>query len=405
MSAFGIKINIAVNGSVAFMGHPTYCFGCCVSGHTADKCEVFSASYEQVANAVGIRLAVSRRLPVIIQIRFNPSPRSYYDLLRILVLTPFGGAIDAVAFSTFVGRYGSRFQTLLTDKNAHASLTGLAWACVTLAFVFFLPLMLTGLFSFRNWSRRLVPPSYIQLVGFLVTLLVAYPVKYIGATSAAYAIPLFMMCFGAQDAIGLVLFGRTGNPDDILRCSFRANCQPLALERIFLTERFREKLSLNANVRRTENGAIRLRTKPRQTYQVFVELEPAENPAGTIVNFAFAQIAKGYEFIKTNSLEEQVAMTISYIESFLKRPEYSVSLTVESAMRAEAVADYARHELHGVLDRATRIPVQVSFSVVGTVFLYALTLWLWVIGSLQEALAVLSIAVYFTVVLVFPRSA
>jgi hypothetical protein len=281
---------------------------------------------------------------------------------------------------------------------------GLAWALAALAFVFFLPLILTAIFSFRNWDRRLVPPSYIQLVGFLVTVLVADPAKY-ADMSLLYGFLLVIAFTNAQDTIALRLFGRTGNPDDILRCSFRANCQPSTLERILLTERFRKKLFLDANAQRSENGAIRLRTIPRQTFQVFIELAPAENPLGTIVNFAFAQVTKGYEFIQTRDLQEHMAMITSYTENFLKRPEYSISLTSESPELAEAVAEYAKHELHGLLDRVTRIPVQVSFSVLATLLLYAATAWLFVIGNVDWALGTLSIAAYLTIVLLFPRSA
>ena len=308
-----------------------------------------------------------------------------------------------MVFGIYLRYYPHRIHEYLVMKPTIApTAIGFARAVIASLTVLFLPQFLTGVFAYRNWDRKLIPPNYVQIVGILLVLVVGLSTRSIGIGGEWFAVVAGAVLIGWHLPLGIFLFGCAGFPDDILRCSFVANSNPQRIERILLIDRFREKLRLDVNIDRTENGVARLRTQRGPSYQVFIELEPWMN-GQTVMNFAFAQV-RGFEFILTHGLEEHRVLVTSYIEKILQSPQYAIDMTPLEPNRAEGVADYARHQLHGWLDKFSAYPPQVSFTVFVTIVLYVLSVGLFFLNYLDEGVATLTIALYFTITLLFRKS-
>jgi len=284
-----------------------------------------------------------------------------YNLAAWILAILLGGAYNIAALQIFVDRYLSPAISL----ESH----GLAAAIVFIV----VPIMLSVLLTKLQSEKRIVPPSYMQVV-----LVVWFVVSGVGHIDVSYLLgntilSLYAIAAGLfQDSAARFLLGRTGQRDDIILGSLRVNADAEEIKAVFLSEGIRENLGLSSKVQETSEGSI-LRTPSDSGYQTILQVTRSRS-GSSIISMAFLEMTR-FSTKRSSRLDEYGKRQIAYLRDLFSREERSICVVDAPLANAQSLCSLVLREMQGMIEElgisaGIKILVAAAFLVIPTVLYY-----------------------------------
>ena len=231
--------------------------------------------------------------------------------------------------------------------------------------IYVIPIILSIVFTKISSERRIVPPSYMQIIIFGYALIyLSFHKEYANiAIGVAFALGYFCLFAGlTQNFFVRRLVGIKVGETEINKFSLKTNSKAEDIEIVLLKEKYRKELGLKNDIEETRRGII-IRSLPKKNPQVVIELERGDNDNETFVNVAIFE--KGnYEFRRTPRLEEQSTIFMLYLKNVLSRIENGIEFMDISDLHADPLVAQIVEENKGITPYVEGINMMGIFKII-----------------------------------------
>lgn len=285
-----------------------------------------------------------------------------YSLIRWVVYTFLGGAINTVSYLLFAQFYTETIRSMSQSTLVTDIVTGYAQMIVFASLVIALPMILSIIFSKFNPELQLVSPFNMQIVSFGWLLYYLYT-----QNNLQFGILLILgvstiFTGFAQDAVARDLVGLKADKNDILTTSLIVETELSKLQSILLTQTFRKNLGLGKRIEETKEGII-LKSTSDAEYQTVILLTKGEDEKKTYLDMAVFEKGK-YALELTDDLKEFAKEhREKYLKAILRKS--LVKYAPLSKSHAEKLRDQVTDMLKGRVMQVQNVPAGSLIKILG----------------------------------------
>lgn len=274
--------------------------------------------------------------------------------MRWVTFLFLGGALNIMIILT-VGNYLKTIavvQTQNTPEIQSQIILAISQIVILPIFLFFVPVMLSIIFTKLGADKVVVPSLFIQIIS-LGWLLFYLPLSNLSDSDKITYIQLmvFYTFFGglAQDQLLFKLVGISARGKDLEKFSIKIHADRQKIIRLFLSEKYKNNLKLSEKIEHYNDNII-LRGVKRGKMRITLELEESKDKTLTTVNVVIFQ--KGYYYLKNNSeLKGFTEMYKEGLESIFKNAKPQIKIENNPTESTESLEFFVLREFEGVVSQ------------------------------------------------------
>lgn len=264
-------------------------------------------------------------------------------MVRWIVLIFLGGSINSWALILVVPHLSQIIDLFWMSANIQE-----ASVHISQLFLYGFPLILLPVFLSFTFTRilpkkRIVSPLHIQMITFGWFLFWhTQQSSFSSSTASEFLIPLYLIILYTiiggllQDRLLIRIIGITALDEDMEQFSLQTKIKKEKLFSIFLTRRFRDRLSLSSKPDFV-NDSIKLFSYKTQQIQFVMELSDDDVSDNTIISVVVYKKVM-YSLSKSESVEEHAISIRGDIENILSRQIPPILVTETSTLQSQSLA-------------------------------------------------------------------
>jgi hypothetical protein len=332
------------------------------------------------------------------------APHRLSELIRLLVLTFFGGTLDALAMKAFFTSYAPIIGSVFSVPNetiANATVrTALSTPdygyslLLSIIALFFLPLILSFLFGRRARDRIIVSPTYMQGIAYALLLFFAWssftPYDWV---SIIWGFMYVGFSSPAQDRLMITALGKAAPRDAFLKLSLSVETSVPNAIAILQRRKYREQMGLDTHVTTTDRGSSMLRPKRGKGLRTALEFVEGQSERQTLLNVVYFLVGT-YEVTISDTLREYARSQSAYLEAILNSSEFALHPTIADEQNADYLVDMMVDEMQGVFRRFAELPFRRAIIIVAIVVMFVVSGLGFLLGRSEIGWAALGIVAY-----------
>ncbi|EGG41081.1 Hypothetical protein Nlim_1887 [Candidatus Nitrosarchaeum limnium SFB1] len=279
---------------------------------------------------------------------------NYLESMRWVVFLFLGGALNTMAILT-VANYLKTINVVSTSTNPEAQfqivITVIQFILLPI-FLFFIPIMLSIIFTKLGADKILVPSMFIQIIS-LGWFLFYLPTTGLDSDKLIMygQMMVYYTFFGgiAQDQLSFKLVGIPARREDLEKFSLKVYAEREKIVRLLLSERYKNNIRLSEKIEKHNDNLI-LRSVKRGKMRITIELQESLDDESIIVNVVMFQ--KGYYYLKSSEELKGFAETYqNNIESILRSQKPEIKFKTNPIEFTESLEFLVLREFEGVLSQ------------------------------------------------------
>jgi len=255
-------------------------------------------------------------------------------------------------------------ENQLSSTRQTQIVTFISTALLAIA-LFFTPVVLSLIFTKISLKKRIIPPSFMQIVVFsyfLIFFAYSQDIPETQRSSTMMILTIYTIVAGiTQTTFVMWLIGIKASDTDMIKNSLKLYTTLTDLENFLTSEPRRSGLYLKREIEETRNGIL-LKSIDGRRYETWIDISESSKPNEVFLNMV--NFEKGmYELKKSLGLEIYAEKQFLFLKQKLSEPYPPIRFEVVSSSNADRLSEEILEENKGVYSQIGGISKMVAFKI------------------------------------------